>query len=200
MTGDNFQFAARRLRVFERGVFHLGFAMFAFHLRATASAARVFAISARRAQAATVFAAHQPERERGRDELAYQIAQIQLGAAQDVVIPERIARPARRVETLVNADVYRDGHRVETSIALAGGIHVNRSVDLQASFHAPQIKRNLRGSWKRDEAERRNNDRIVERDRPSCVQQRTDVDDQRRTRTIERGPPARRDPMQTRPL
>jgi hypothetical protein len=32
------------------------------------------------------------------------------------------------------------------------------------------------------------------------VQQRTDVDDQRRTRTIERGPPARRDPMQTRPL
>lgn len=170
MTGASFQFAARRLRVFDRGVFHLGFAIIAFHLGAVASATRVFILSTRRAQAATVFAADQPEGQCRRHELTHEVTYIEIRAAQNVVVTEGITRSAGRIESLVDVDADRDDDIVQTSIALAGGIQLDRTADMDAFFLATHIDRDMRGAGESNGAKRRNLDRIVERYRPSCVQ------------------------------
>lgn len=170
VTGESFQFAARRLRVFERGVFHLGFAMIAFHIGAVASTTRVFPLSARRTQTATVFIAHKAERECRRYKLSHEVAQIEIRAVQYVIVTKGIARPAGRIEAFVDVDVDRNEHIVQAPVAFAGNADIDRTADLQSFFHPTHFERDLCRSRKCERPKCRNHDRVFERDRPSCVQ------------------------------
>ncbi len=111
--------------------------MIAFHLRANASAAHVLTLPTHRAQAATVFFAYKAERQRRGYQLPRQISKIQLRPAQDIIVAERIARPARRIETFRYVDMDRHNDVVEAAVALTGRIRIDRTIDLNASFDAP---------------------------------------------------------------
>jgi hypothetical protein len=162
VTGLNFQFAARRLRVFERGVFHFGFAMIAFHFGTVASTAHIFASSARRAKSATVFSAPEPQRERADHQLADQITYVETRAAQYVVLTEGIARSARRIEAFFDVDPQWKRHRLQTPIAITSNSYLDGTVDLQPAIDSSQIQPNRCGVGESERIEGWNFNGLVE--------------------------------------
>jgi hypothetical protein len=165
VTGESFQLAARRLRVLDLGVFHLGFAMIAFRWGARARTARILGLSAARTEPAALFFAHDPERQCGRYELPDEVAHVEHRVVQDIVLAERIARSAGRIEAFVDVDVERDDYVVQAPVAFSGDNRVDRPVDLDPAIHSAQIERKSRGLRECVRGERRDGDRFVKGDR-----------------------------------
>lgn len=175
--------------------------MIAFRQRRTvATAAPVLAPSAPLAESAARLAARHTVRQRAGHELADQIADVERRAVEYVVLTEGIARSARRIEALLDVDRHRDDHLVQTAATRPLDVDLDRSVDLEPSSDAAQLESRVRRMRKRELRERRNLDPLVEGHRTPCEQNRPDVYYQRRTHTIERGPPRWRDPMSNRAM
>jgi hypothetical protein len=107
VTGFNFQFAARRLRVFERGVFHFGFAIVLLLLRMLAAALAVSLEAAVRAESRATVVAQEYDRKRRVDNLSHEVRQVEFVARQDVALTERIFTIAVRIEYFIKFELKR---------------------------------------------------------------------------------------------
>src|ERR1700676_851023 len=144
---------------------------------ARAVSARILARSARNAESATVFAAQQDVGQGAGHELSYQIAHVELGAVEYVVLAEGVARSARRIETLLDLDRHRDDDVLQTAVAWPLDVGFDGAADVQAPVDAPQVEPDVRRVRERERGERRNLDPFVERDRAPREQDGSDVDD-----------------------
>jgi hypothetical protein len=131
----SFQFAARRLRVFERGVFHFGFAMIEL-LRVLAAAGAVALVATGRAQSKATWIAENRERERRVDHLPREILQVELVADEDVVVVERVARVRAGFEPFVDVEFEVEPHVFEAAGALAQCRPADLAVDRETAADA----------------------------------------------------------------
>jgi hypothetical protein len=108
--------------------------------------------------------------------LADQIADVERRAVEYVVLAERIARSAWRIETLLDVDRRWNENLVQAAVARPLDFDLHGSLDLQASSDAPQIEPDVSRMRERERGERRNLDGLVEGHRSPCEQERPDVD------------------------
>jgi hypothetical protein len=108
--------------------------------------------------------------------LADQIADVEGRAVEYVVLAERVARSAWRIEALLDLDRGWNDDLVQTAVACPLDIDLDGSLDLQASSDAPQIEPDVGRVRERERGERRNLDGLVEGHRSPCEQERADVD------------------------
>jgi hypothetical protein len=137
------QFAARRLRVFERGVFHLGLAIDLPFDEDGACAAGIAPVAALGTKTAAVVGAQQRERERGVDELPDEVDHIEQLAVEDVVVPKRRVALGR-VELLVYVEVQRALDVLEAAVARPVIEGIDRAVDANAAAKGGNLEDDAR--------------------------------------------------------
>ena len=143
MTAFNFQFAARRLRVFDRGVFHFRFATLL--LRWTGAIARTgkFVLPATIAQSLTPLVAEHRKRRRAEHELPREIGYVKPVTRQDVALAERVVlESTTRLQALLNGEMHRFVDPFQTPVAIAARLDIDRSDDLEAPVDAANFERN----------------------------------------------------------
>jgi hypothetical protein len=131
VTGDKNQLAARRLRVFERGVFHLGLAMIAFRYGPIcANAGALIEVAAASfAETRALFPAELRERQGSIDDLTDKILQVELAVAYNIIVAERIG--AEDHKALVDIVPVVDLALGQAATALSGRIDPDRTGDPQ---------------------------------------------------------------------
>ncbi len=163
--------------------------MIAFRCRAVATATRIFAPSAGRAQPTAFLTTDEPKRQSAGDQLPHEIADIEVGAAQDIIFAERIVRRTGRIEPLVDVDLDRNRYVLETPDAFSRDVDRDQPVDLDPAIDPLQPELGMGRAREPKLCEGGNRDGFVHRHRATSCKKGTDVDDHVRTRTIERGFP-----------
>jgi hypothetical protein len=152
VTLPSFQFAARRLRVLLRGVFHFKFAtvLSVSKLRGKARTfARVAVRPAGGTEPATLRAASQTHGQSRQQALLRQIRHVEPIAGQDVTLSERIdVAPVRGVEPFIHVDVDLKIHVFEARIALAMDPRVDGTFDDEHSVRLPELEFYPNRLWK----------------------------------------------------
>ncbi len=101
MTASSFQFAARRLRVLLRGVFHFKICHLISVIVVARARARVQIRTAGTTQALARVTASQSHRQNGQNDLPREIRHVERSVHEDVAFAERVVRTIDlRIETL----------------------------------------------------------------------------------------------------
>src|ERR1700722_2317548 len=108
-----------------------------------ARATRVAPVAARGTETATVVGAQQRDRERGVDELPYQVDHVEQLAAEDVVVPQRRVALGG-VELLVHVEVQRALNVLEAAVARPVPDGVDRAVDANAAAKGGDLEHDAR--------------------------------------------------------
>jgi hypothetical protein len=139
VTGLSFQFAARRLRVLLRGVFHLGFAtLYSVYVVARAQA-RVEIRAARAAQAFAFVTAPQSHRQNGQNDLPHEIGHVEPSIDQHVPLTKGVVRAVDiGVEPFAHLDLDRPYDVLEASVAVALGFYAYGAFDQEDTVGAPR--------------------------------------------------------------
>lgn len=178
VTGDNDQFAARRLRVFERGVFHLGLAMIAFRYGPirTSAGALIEVAAASFAETHALFPAELRERQGSIDDLTDKILQVKLIVAYDVIFAERIGAEERERFVDVVEVVYREFGQAAT--ARSRRIDFDETGNPQRRIHPLDLQIHGRRSGKLHAAERGKRNALGDADASMRTDKGREVDEQ----------------------
>src|SRR5580704_2745672 len=134
------QFAARLERVFERGVFHFGFAM-VYLSRGDITCARAIAprFAAHLTQTRTVVRAEEDDGQRRVDELAGEIGEVEARPVEDVCVAEGALRTLIRRQGLVHMDGELAPDVVEAAGARPADGHVDPAPDPEAPLDTDDL-------------------------------------------------------------
>lgn len=145
VTGLSFQFAARRLRVLLRGVFHLRLATILSVIRLASTRAVVSVFSAAYAQSAARLGANPPRRHRSVRQLRREVRDVQPLSHQDVVIVKRIAGGGMGFQPFAHLDVHGSMHFHQTAVAFAEDLYVDGAVDFEEIAGRSHVQAHARG-------------------------------------------------------
>lgn len=147
VTGCSFQFAARRLRVLLRGVFHFRFAILELSLSRGAAPRAAPSISFRAAslaQSVALWTAPYSHRQCTQHHLLRKIRDVDPPPHEHVVLTERIAVAiARQIEALVDIRANLEVDWRQARGAVTDGAHLNLSLHLKPAIHSPKLETNL---------------------------------------------------------
>lgn len=150
MTSLSFQFAARRLRVLLRGVFHFKLATILSVSKVSRGLARAFARvpvgPANGAKPSARRAAAESHRQGAQHALLRQIGDVETAARQDVALPKRLDFAAMRgIEPLVDVDADPHIDVLETRIARPVDTSVDASLDRQHAIGLVKLQLDANG-------------------------------------------------------
>jgi len=160
VTGERRQLAARRLRVFERGVFHFGFAMIAFRYRRAAARCIVTVRTAGRAESGTIRTTEGDEREIGADKLTNKILEIEGAVMDDVCFTERIADRVE-IEMLIDAQCTTSRELFKTAITNPRYRENKLTVQGEVVIDPVDMQRQMRLAGKSEASHRRQRATLV---------------------------------------
>jgi hypothetical protein len=181
VTASSFQFAARRLRVLLRGVFHFKFATLISVIVVARARARVQIRAAGTTQALASVTASQSHRQNGQNDLPREIRHVEASVHEDVAFTERVVGTIDlRVETLPDIDFNRPADGLEASVAIALGFCGDRALDQQNPVGALDGELDVRRSREGNPLERLHRDVVFEpKDLAVPRQEALDIDGMR---------------------
>jgi len=136
----SFQFAARRLRVLLRGVFHFRFATVVSVYNARARA-RISVRTAHATEAFAVVAATQPHRHVAQHQLLRQVGDVETASRQDIALAERVVIATDvRIESLVEVEMHVALDVFQASIAFPVGVCVDLSFYMKQMIGVVQLE------------------------------------------------------------